>query len=193
MISRVYPVLLVLATASCSKSPSSDGAPSASSTGAALNPSASAARAAAPSGSNTPPGAASAAGTASAGSFSGTYTAKVGAVTPPENAKEKAWAADPGTAAVGQGTIDFSVSGTRGETQGDTKGALGEMTISGVFDGKELRANLIPKDPKAENAMTGFMTLTAAAPAAKSLKGILRVSNRDARLVREANVEVSAK
>jgi hypothetical protein len=126
--------------------------------------------------------------------WSGSYVAKVGPVAPPENAKEKTWASDPGTAAVGQGAIALSISGTRGETQGDLTGPLGDLKVAGVFDGTELRANLLPKDPQADGAMTGFMLLAASGgPPPGSLKGTLRVSNRDARIVREASVDLAKK
>jgi hypothetical protein len=131
---------------------------------------------------------------AEATAWSGSYLAKVGPVAPPENAKEKAWTDDPGTAAVGRGAIALSISGSRGDTQGEMTGPLGDLQVAGVFDGTELRANLLPKDPKADAAMTGFMLLAASggAPPA-NLKGTLRVSNRDARIVREASVELAKK
>jgi len=126
--------------------------------------------------------------------FAGSYQAKIGPVAPPENAKEKTWTEDPGTAAVGPGTVKLSIGGGRGDTQGELSGPLGDLKVSGVFDGKELRANLMPKDPKADMAMTGFMLLTGSGETPPAnLKGTLRVSNRDARIVREASVELAKK
>jgi hypothetical protein len=114
----------------------------------------------------------------------------VGPVAPPENAKEKAWTDDPGTAAVGRGAIALSMTGSRGDTQGELTGPLGDLKVSGVFDGTELRANLLPKDPKADTAMTGFMALTGSGgPPPANLRGTLRVSNRDARIVRDLVLE----
>ena len=110
-------------------------------------------------------------------------------MNPPTNAKEKTWTVDPGTAAIGKGTVDLTI-GQRGEARGETKGALGDMTLSGTYDGQELRANLLPANPKAEGAMTGFMVLASEGTA---LKGTLRASSRDARIVREANVELTKK
>lgn len=117
--------------------------------------------------------------------------AKVGTVDPPANAKEKTWAADPGGAAVGKGTMELSISVPRGDVTGEAKGALGEMIVVGAFDGHELRANLAPKDPKTDDAMTGFLLLTG--ENAGPLKGSMRVSGKDARIVREASVEISKK
>ena len=136
-----------------------------------------------------PPRPAPSAAAAERTSWSGSYTAKVGAVDPPKNANEKVWTLDPGSAAIGKGTVDVSVR-ERGEATGETKGPLGEMAISGMYDGKELRANLQPKDPKADGAMTGFMLLSTEGDA---LKGTLRVSGRDGRIVREAAVELAKK
>ena len=172
--------LALIASAGCSKE-SKDAAPPAASAMARASASAAGAPASAP--------AAAAAKAPDRTTWSGTYAAKVGAVEPPANAKEKTWTADPGSAAVGNGAIDLTV-GERGETRGETKGPLGEMTISGVYDGKELRANLAPKEPKGDGAMTGFMTLSADGAA---MKGTMRVSNRDAKIVREATVELAKK
>ena len=168
--------------AGCSKASSDKPSPGASATAVA-----SAAASAAPVAS-----AGKAAGEATA--WSGAYQAKVGPVVPPENAKEKTWTDDPGTAAVGPGVIKLSIAGSRGDTQGELSGPLGDLKVSGVFDGTELRANLTPKDPKADTAMTGFMLLTGSGgPPPANLKGTLRVSNRDARIVREASVDLAKK
>src|SRR5262249_14142443 len=131
---RLRPAILVVlaALAGCSKN-SSDSAPAASGTAAT---SASAAHAA-PSGS-----APLRAPSAERASFAGSYTAKVGAVEPPKNANEKTWVGDPGSVAVGKGAIDL-VIGERGDARGDAKGPLGEMTVTGTYDGKEVRASLI--------------------------------------------------
>ncbi len=151
------------------------------------------ATASASSATKSPPAAASAAESA-ATTWSGSYTAKVGAVNPPANAKEKTWTDDPGTIAVGKGTLELSISGPRGDAVGETKGPLGEMAITGIFDGQELRANLRPKNPKADGAMTGFMVLTPeGSPSPSAFKGTLRVANRDAKVVREADVELTKK
>jgi hypothetical protein len=172
--------IALAATGACSKESKQEapavasGAPAASGSAARVAPSASAA---------------AAANAADRAAWSGSYVAKVGAVEPPANAKEKTWVGDPGSAAVGKGAIDLTV-GDRGETRGETKGPLGDMTISGVYDGKELRANLSPKEPKGDGAMTGFMTLAAEGNA---MKGTMRVSNRDAKIVREATVELAKK
>ena len=178
-------VLAAFLAASCSKSATDKPSPAASTSAAAI------AGSAAPSAA---PAASAAKGATEATAWSGSYQAKVGPVAPPENAKEKTWADDPGTAAVGQGAVKLSISGPRGDTQGELTGPLGDLKVSGIFDGTELRANLLPKDPKADGAMTGFMLLTGSGgPPPANLKGTLRVSNRDARIVREASVELAKK
>jgi hypothetical protein len=176
-----WPTVLVLyvATGACAKTSSTD---STASKGSSVPAASSVAIA------KAAPGA-SAGATAQTTAWSGSYTAKVGAVEPPKNANEKAWTLDPGSAAIGKGSIDLSVR-ERGEARGETKGPLGEMTISGLYDGKELRANLLPKEPRSDGAMTGFLLLTTEGEA---MKGILRVSSRDARIVREAAVELAKK
>ena len=177
---------LLLTLGACSKTSSPDSAPAAASSVLAVAVSAKGQASAQP---NAPAASAAAGPATGPSSWSGSYTAKVGAVEPPKNAKEKTWTADPGSAAIGPGSMDVAI-GERGEARGETKGSLGEMTISGVYDGKELRANLNPKEPKVDGAMTGFMVLAAEGSA---MKGTLRVSNRDARIVREATVELAKK
>jgi hypothetical protein len=171
----------VVMAAGCSKESSDKASPAASASAAA-------------SGASAAPVASAIKPASEATVWAGSYTAKVGPVAPPENAKEKTWTDDPGTAAVGPGTIKLSVGGARGDTQGELAGPLGDLKVSGIFDGTELRANLTPKDPKADTAMTGFMLLTGSGgPPPGSLKGTLRVSNRDAKIVREASVELAKK
>jgi hypothetical protein len=183
---RILLALAWIGCASCSKSSPPDSAPPAASGASSVS-----AVASAPSGQRgAPSGSAPTRGpSAERASFSGTYTAKVGAVEPPKNANEKTWVGDPGSVAVGKGAIDL-VIGERGDAHGDAKGPLGEMTVTGTYDGKEMRASLIPKEPKSDSAMTGFMVLTAEGDA---LKGTLRASNRDAKLVREATVDLAKK
>jgi hypothetical protein len=176
--SRVTAVLMVLAAA-CSK-------PTSSGTSAA--PSAAASASATPAPAAVPPAAVASSG------WSGSYAANIGPVNPPAAAHEKTWNDDPGRTGVGPGTIELAVNPS-GTALGEAKGALGELSVSGTFDGRELRANLLPKNPNAEGAMTGFMALTAQGEpsSAKELKGTLRVASRDARLVREATVQLARK
>jgi hypothetical protein len=181
-------VVVALAASACSKPSSEQGsaASSASVSSAVARPGASASA-----GSAT---AASPAGAAAV--FAGSYLAKQGAVDSPT--KEKTWTEDTGSDAVGKGSIELSVDGPPGDAKGpprkvvgQAKGPLGPMSITGTFDGKEVRANMAPTEGNAPGAMTGFMTLTADGPA--SLKGTLRVASGNARIVREATVELARK
>lgn len=121
----------------------------------------------------------------------GAYTAKPGAVAPPSNAREKTWTKDPGTASVGPGTIELTVGPLpRGEVVGRASGALGDLELSGAFDGKELRATARPREPNAPDAMTGTLSLAVEGDA---LAGTLRASGRDATIVRDADVKLQKK
>jgi hypothetical protein len=175
-------LFVLTASAACSKGASHDSSPPSASAAPAVS-------AVAPREAPAPSAAANTAKAVAHAAWSGSYVAKVGAVEPPKNANEKTWTGDPASTAVGKGAIDLTVD-DRGETHGDAKGPLGEMTVSGVYDGKELRANVTPKDPKSDAAMTGFMVLSSEGDA---LKGTMRVSNHDAKLVREATVELAKK
>src|SRR4051794_11401473 len=90
--------LALFTSVACSKSSPSDMPPAPSASAVASSAFPPALSASAP---------AAAAGAAS--SWSGAYTAKVGVVEPPQNAKEKTWTQDPGSAAIGKGTIDLSI------------------------------------------------------------------------------------
>jgi hypothetical protein len=122
--------------------------------------------------------------------FSGTYTAKASVVDIGKADKVVKWPPNPASGAIGTGTIDLAVADPKGEVRGEAKGPLGHLMVIGGFDGHDLRANLTPKDPNADDAMTGVMTLVADAAA---MRGTLRVSSRDAQIVREATVELSRK
>jgi hypothetical protein len=123
-------------------------------------------------------------------SFSGTYAAKAVAVDLGKGDKVVKWPQNPEAGAAGSGTIDLVVVDSRGQVRGEAKGPLGNLLVYGDFDGHDLRSNLVPKDPNADDAMTGVMTLVADGTA---MRGTLRVSNRDARIVREASVELARK
>jgi hypothetical protein len=178
-IHTTFALIALVTFVACDKS-STTGTPS---------PSAAPIASAAPSG--RPAASVATAPEASSASWSGNYTAKVGPVDPPANAKEKTWTNDPGSAAVGKGTVELAISAPRGDVSGQAKGPLGDMIVSGTYDGHELRANLAPKDPKADDAMTGFLMMNG--EGAGPLRGSMRVSGRDARVVREASVEVTKK
>lgn len=120
--------------------------------------------------------------------WSGKYVSKVGAVNPPANARNKIWEKDPGTDAVGEGTLEVSLDDKR--VTGTLTGPLGECHLSGELDGDNLRANLVPNDPNADSAMTGFLVLTRDGDV---FKGELRASDREGRIVREAKVDLAPK
>jgi hypothetical protein len=100
----------------------------------------------------------------------------------------KAVDADAGQLATGPGTLSMTVA--RGRVTGEGKGALGPLLLSGVLEGGTLRVGLLPVDPNAAQAMTGVLVATIAAGNGSAARGTLRVSNGDARLVREASVEL---
>jgi hypothetical protein len=136
------------------------------------------------------PAAASAPHAKSTTSFSGTYTAKAAAIDLGKGNKVVKWPQNPEAGAAGSGTIDLVVADPRGEVRGEAKGPLGNLLVNGDFDGRDLRSNLVPRDPNADDAMTGVMTLVADGAA---MRGTLRVSSRDARIVREASVQLARK
>jgi len=122
--------------------------------------------------------------------FSGSYVAKAAAIDLGKGEKVVKWPPNPASGALGNGTITVVVDGPGGDVHGEAKGPLGDLLVNGDWDGRNLRANLTPKNPNGDDAMTGVMTLVADGA---SMRGTLRVSSRDARVVREATVDVSRK
>lgn len=124
------------------------------------------------------------------GTFKGSFNAKVGAVSPPKEAEIKLWAKDPGSEAVGEGSLTLKLipSGSQTLVRGGATGALGELELSGEIDDKFVTAHVTPKQPNAPLAMTGVFS--GKLEGAK-ITGKLRVSGRDGNLVREADVELS--
>ena len=118
-------------------------------------------------------------------SWTGSYVARPVAIEQPTGTKAAALADDAGKLAIGPGTFSLTAQGSR--VTGEGKGALGALVVSGVLDGKELRAALVPADANAPQAMTGWLAATLDASGSVG-QGTLRVSNGDARLVREAAV-----
>ena len=175
-------LVLGLLVGGCDKEKAAEsGAPA---TKASAAPSAAASGAPAASSSASPAGAAPA--TAGGGSFKGTYKAKVGAVTPPKDAKIQLWEKDPGTAAIGDGTVQIKIDGRT--VTGSAKGALGEQVIHGELDGKDFSARLDPKDPNTQDAMTGVLTGKLDGDA---ITGTLRVSGRNGNIVRESEIKLA--
>lgn len=126
--------------------------------------------------------------------WKGTYTAAVATIENPtksKDGKDGTEASDPGRTAVGAGTLELSVDGR--SVRGRADGPLGPLALSGVLDSDQLRIQASALDPNAPDAMTGWMLLRSEGGAAASrvMIGVLRVSGRDARIVREANVRLA--
>ncbi|HEU4533128.1 MAG TPA: hypothetical protein VFS00_03385, partial [Polyangiaceae bacterium] len=130
-------------------------------------------------------------GAPAAGTYAGAYKAKPGAVTElPKEGKVKAWATDPGTEAVGDGTLSVTVVVGQRAVKGEAKGALGDQLINGELEGKALRARVDPADPNVATAMTGILT---GAFEGDAFKGVLRVAGRNGNVVREGAVTLTKK
>lgn len=125
---------------------------------------------------------------AAKGGFKGTFTAKVGVVTVQKDVKDttNAWGKDPGKEAVGPGTLELTIVNTR--VTGTAAGALGDLLLEGVIDGKEVRTVLNPKDPHALQAMTGIFTGTVKDG---KITGKIRASSKNGNVVREADVTLA--
>jgi hypothetical protein len=182
---------LALASTACDKK--ADPAPGA-------QPAASAAPAASPVASAAASGAASAAGSAAARpasdgaaeTWKGAFKAKPSSIELSKDAAAdvKVWAKDPGTELVGDGTLTLQItgSGNRRAVKGEGSGALGDLVIVGEISDNELRARVDAKNPNDPNAVTGVLQGTVKGDAIEST---LRVSNRNANRVREADFKLT--
>lgn len=149
----------------------------------------------------TPPAAASRASTAGAasgarepggvtapagpGTWEGRYEAKRAHLSVPPGVKDPS-AEDKGKAALGGGTLQLRVSPT-GELEGVVKGALGPSKLQGKMEGEVLRATLTAVDPLAPGALNGVFVGKLKGDV---VLGELHVAGGDARVVREAAVEL---
>lgn len=148
---------------------------------------------AAPSGSAsaTPRSSASASGSVSAAvpagaprRFAGSLDVKQAKVKVQSGVKVGAWRKDEGKELVGACEVDL-VLGADGTVSGTAKGALGELAITGAWEGKGVHAEVVSKDPTADGAVRGTLEATLEGEA---LTGKLRIASNDAALVREADV-----
>lgn len=88
---------------------------------------------------------------------------------------------------VGDGTISLQIPATKGPVRGEIGGVFGDLIVNGQRDGEVITAQVNPKDPNAQNAMTGVFHGSLKGDA---LEGTLRVANRNANLVREAEIKL---
>jgi hypothetical protein len=120
-----------------------------------------------------------------AGVWEGRYEAKRGVVTFPDKVTDKGWGSDDGETGIGAGAIKLTI-GADGEALGTLDGALGASTVNGITDETGVRAAISP-DESGPKAMRGVLSATLEKGA---LKGTLRVSGENAKVVREASFEL---
>lgn len=112
--------------------------------------------------------------------FKGAYTAKQAEVRTPSDAP--AFIHPESKDGVGAGELELTLPGGDGAVTGKATGALGAQIFSGWLEGTRLTGTLHPEGDAA-SAMWG---LVEANVEGSTIKGTLRTSNRDGRLVREA-------
>jgi hypothetical protein len=192
-MSRATLVVLAACVASaCSSPPSSADAPlkpgradARSSAPAAARPASSATATEAPHDPPSPPSVAE-------GAWEGSFEAKKGSVAVPDGVNDKARAGDDGASAIGAGKVALKVT-REGDVRGTMTGALGAASVTGRvdvdIDGHRtvLRATVLPDDPMSKGAMTGVLVADLKGGA---FVGEIKVAGPDARVVREAAIEL---
>jgi hypothetical protein len=153
----------------------------------------------APSASVRPAAPASAAASASAkptqlpgaaGEWTGTYDARhyLIEMSKKEGAVRE-WEADKGEAHSGKGELLLRIA-EDGSVSGSSTGPLGELVITGEFDGERLRLRLSPVNPEKQPAFFGHLL---AERKGEVFKGRLQASSGDSLTVRDAPTELRAK
>jgi hypothetical protein len=116
-----------------------------------------------------------------AAAFKGSYTAKQAEVRTPSDAPS--FIHPESKDGIGAGQLELSLPASRGEVTGKGTGALGAQTFSGWLEDGRLTGTLHPTDSGA-NAMWGLVDATVEGSA---IKGTIRTSGGDGRVVREAS------
>lgn len=117
------------------------------------------------------------------GAWQGTFDAALYRIEMPTGGV-KEWKSDDGKQASGKGQLAVEVSAD-GTASGVAKGALGELTVSGRFEGDRAALSLAPVTPG------GFQGVILAARSGEDLKGPLSASSGDSLQVRRADVTLS--
>lgn len=119
--------------------------------------------------------------------WKGTYTAEPVKLKTPDKVKDLTWQNDDKTKLVGDGTLELQLDQATGHVRGEGDGALGKLLLSGMYDGRELRATLLPHDPTAADAMTGTLMGELKNDV---IQGTIRASDSKGVSVREASFQL---
>ena len=99
------------------------------------------------------------------------------------------WEGDKGEAHSGKGQLTLRIA-EDGTVSGSSSGALGELAITGEFDGEHLRLQLSPSNPEKQPAFLGHLL---AERKGEIFKGRIQASSGDSLTVRDAPVELRPK
>lgn len=123
-----------------------------------------------------------------AGTWTAPFVSERAKLTLDPGVFDKAWAADEGKDAVGDGTLELTIE-EDGRVKGKLGGALGELTLAGMADGDVVNATFSSERPEP----TTFAGTIELAKKGDALEGELRASNGDAKIVRRATLTLKKK
>ncbi len=154
-----------------------------------------------PSASASAPSAAAASGTRSekpsasprttAVRWAGTYTSAPGSLYVRDGGEWRGvrFRGDDASAGLGEGPLAMTVDSTTGRLSGTGSGPIGDVILSGTVLGDALAFNVVRKDPTDRGLSgTGVGRVNG-----ESLAGTLRLSQGDARVIREATFSLAKK
>lgn len=124
--------------------------------------------------------------------WGGTFKAERAEVTVPDGVTYDSWKDDPG-GAEGDGQLELTISDD-GTVRGRATGALGTLAVAGMLEDGRLSAGMSPdpKDPASDD-QTGMSGVLSGTVKDGALVAILRVSSRDASVVRKASIKLQKK
>lgn len=123
--------------------------------------------------------------------LTGAYTAKQGVVRTPDDAPP--FIHPDSKEGLGEGELEIVLPGKSGAVTGKAKGALGAQVLEGWLEDGKLTATLRPAEG-ATPAMWGLVEATVeGSGASRVIKGTVRASGRDGKVVREATFTLDKK
>jgi hypothetical protein len=97
------------------------------------------------------------------------------------------WRGDDAGLGLGEGEVSLHVDDKTSAVIGSADGAIGDVEVQGTLDGDKLTASVLRKDPK-DRGLSGVLAATISGD---QMRGEMKLSVADARVLREATFTLS--